>query len=86
MFFIFILVIFVFLGRFHKTFFTAETCDFFLLLILRLIMMVVPVSELTTGHNSVIKLLKAEMNFLIISVSDMLNLLREIEPLLELSK
>lgn len=49
-------------------------------------MMVVPVSELTTGHNSVIKVLKAEMNFLIISVSDAFNLLREIEPLLELSK
>ncbi|KAG2410392.1 Phosphatidylinositol 4-phosphate 5-kinase [Vigna angularis] len=35
--------------------------------IFRLIMVVVPVSELTTGHNSVIKVLKAEMNFLIIS-------------------
>ncbi|KAK7369247.1 hypothetical protein VNO80_11283 [Phaseolus coccineus] len=44
------------------------------------------IRELTTGHNSVIKLLKAEMNFLIISVSDIFNLLREIEPLLELSK
>lgn len=49
-------------------------------------MVVVPVSEITTGHNSVIKALKAEMNFLIISVSDTFNLLREIESSLELSK
>lgn len=48
-------------------------------------MMVVPVSEFTEGHNSVIKVVKAEMNFLIISMSGTFNLLKEMKPFLELS-
>jgi len=48
-------------------------------------MMVVPVSEFTEGHNSVIKVVKAEMNFLIISMIGTFNLLKEMKPLLELS-
>lgn len=48
-------------------------------------MVVVYVSDFSTGHNSVIKLVKAEMNFLAISVSDMFNLLKKMAHFLELS-
>ncbi|TKY60167.1 hypothetical protein E2542_SST17262 [Spatholobus suberectus] len=43
-------------------------------------------SKSSPGHNSVVKVEKAEMNFLIISVSDTFNLLKEMEPFMELSK
>ncbi|KAK7359085.1 hypothetical protein VNO77_01031 [Canavalia gladiata] len=39
------------------------------------------VSEFITGHTSVIKLVKAAMTFLIISMTDMFNLLKEMARL-----
>lgn len=44
------------------------------------------IQELTAVHDSVIKVVKAEMNFLIVSLSDKFKFSREMEPFLEFSK